>query len=211
MTNALFDGLLMVVSLAGAFRFFALRDRPGLDFACGALLIVAAAALLGTIRYAGVTPPMLVVAHETVSTMAGILAPSWAIAAIVILLRGEPGRVAHAVLWLVPAIIVPLGVAEPTAAVGSIYAQMASLVMLVMMLAAGIVLALRSHVMAGAGLAVGAAGYAVAALSTLGFFGLGPSDALNLFHGGVTIWAAGLSIGLMAADAVKQRDLAHSQ
>ena len=211
MIEAFFDGLLMVVSLAGALRFFALRDRPGLDFACGALLIVAAAALLGTIRYAGVAPHMLVVAHETVSTMAGILAPSWTIAAVVILLRGEPGKAAHAVLWLVPAIIVPLGVIEATATVGAIYAQVASLVMLVMMLAAGIMLAMRGSVLAGAGFTVGAAGYAVAALSTLGFLGLGPSASLDLFHGCIAIWAAGLSLGLMTADAVKRRAVQHSQ
>lgn len=210
-TNALFEALLMIVSLTGAMKLFTLRDRPGLDFACAALLIVVAATLLGAIRYGGVSAPMLVAAHETVSLMATILAPSWVIACIVVLLRGEPGKAALAVLWLLPAIVVPLGVAEATAEIGSIYAQMAGLVMMVLMLAAGVMLAVRGSAAAGAAFVLGSAGYAGAALSIMGFFGLSASAAMDLYHASLSVWAAGLAFGALAVDAIKRRDTSHSQ
>ena len=210
MTNTLFEIVLMLAALVGAVRLFGHRDRPGLDFVCAALLIVVPAAFFGAIRYGGYPTHLVVLANETISLMAMILGPSWTIAAIVILLRGQPGRMALGVLWLLPAIIVPLAVAEATAPVGDIYAQMASLVMLVLMLAAGIVIAIRGSVAAGAGFIVGAAGYAGAALASMGFYGLSASTSMDVFHIGLAIWAAGLAYGALATDAVKRRDEAHS-
>ena len=209
MTNVLFEILLMLVALIGAVRLFMLRDRPGLDFACAALLIVVPATFFGAIRYGGYPTHLVVLANETISLMAMILGPSWAIASILVLLRGEPGKAATVVLWLLPAIIVPLSVAEATAEVGQIYAQMAGLVMLVLMLAAGIVLAVRGGMAAGAALIVGAAGYATAALSTMGFFGLSASTSMDLFHASLAVWAAGLAYGVLTADAIKRREEAH--
>lgn len=199
MNNAIFEALLTAVTLYGASKLYAIRARPGAMFGAAALLCVTAAASFGILRYGGVTAGAIVAANDNLAILATIVAPSWTIAALLPALRGGQGALSVAAWWLVPAAIVVLAFLPATTEIGEIYAQAIGLGMLLAMLMAAISLALRGDGAAGAALALGAVSYGVAAFAAMGAFGFEESAALDLFHAGICVWAAGLAFGLIRA------------
>lgn len=196
-SNALFDGLLALTALWGAMRLYRLRASPGMAFGAAALASVFLAALFGTLRYGGVEAVTGI--NDALSAISAIVAPSWAIAAVLLAFRGAADAARSVVLWAVPAIVAVLSFLPQTAMLGEAYAQIVGLAMLGVLVGAGVIAAMRGRTWAGAALAISAAGYALAALAMLGVFGGPEHAALDIFHIGIAIWAGVFAWGLPQA------------
>lgn len=193
----LFDGVLALVALWGAMRLHGGRARPGMMFGAAALMSVFLAAAFGTLRYGGIEAAAG--ANDRLSAIAAILGPSWAVAAMLAAFRGAPDKGRRMLLWFLPVAIAVLGFQEPTALVAEIYAQIAGLAMLCVLVGAGAYCAVKGRPWPGAALALSAPGYALAALAMLGVFGAPETVALNTFHIGIAIWAGAFAWGLPKA------------
>ncbi|PKQ09142.1 MAG: hypothetical protein CVT73_04100 [Alphaproteobacteria bacterium HGW-Alphaproteobacteria-12] len=198
-SNSFFDGLLALAALWGAMRFYAMRQRDGMRFGAAALAIVFLASLFGVLRYGGVTAAPIVAANDGLSLIAAIAAPTWAIAAILLAFRGGQNRARLAILWIVPVAVAVLAFLPATAMLGEVYSQIAGLAMVVMLVGAGVIAAIRNKTVAGVALAFSAAGYALAALVALNVFDQPDATALDIFHIGIAVWAAAFAFGLTAA------------
>lgn len=194
-----FDGILALVALWGTMRLYSERARPGMVFGAAALFSVFLAAAFGTLRYAGLDAVPIVTANDRLSAISAIVAPTWAIAAVLTGFRGEPDRGRRTVLWGLAIAIAVLSFFPATAMMTEIYAQIAGLAMLCVLVGAGALAAIRGNAWPGAALAVSAAGYAFAALAMLGVFGTAETAALNTFHIGIAIWAGAFAWGLPGA------------
>lgn len=196
---AFFDGVLALVALWGTMRLYGERVRPGMVFGAAALFTVFLAAIFGTFRHAGLDAVRIVTANDRLSAISAIVAPTWAIAAVLMGFRGEPDRGRRTVLWGLAIAIAVLSFFPSTAMMTEIYAQIAGLAMLCVLVGAGALAAIRGNAWPGAALAVSAAGYAFAALAMLGVFGDAETAALNTFHIGIAIWAGAFAWGLPGA------------
>lgn len=196
-STAFFDGVLALVALWGAMRLCGERSRPGMLFGAAALFAVFLAAAFGTLRYAGLDAVSGI--NDALSLISAIVSPSWAIAAAIFAFRGTQDGTRIAVLWIVPVIVAVLAFLPPTMLLGQVYAQIAGLAMLCVLVGAGVIAAIRGRAWPGAALAIAAAGYAMASLAILGVFGNTDVAMLDTFHIGIAIWAGAFAWGLPRA------------
>ena len=201
-STALLNGVLALVALWGAMRLYGERSRPGMLFGVAALFTVFLAAIFGTFRHAGLDAVNGI--DDGLSTISAIVSPSWAIAAAIFAFRGvqpeiSPGGARLAVLWMVPAVVAVLAFLPPTMLLGQVYAQIAGLAMLCVLVGAGVIAAIKGRAWPGAALAIAAAGYAMASLAMLGVFGNTEVAMLGAFQTGMTVWAGAFAWGLPGA------------
>lgn len=192
-----FDGVLALVALWGAMRLYGERARPGMIFGAVALFSVFIAAVFGTLRYAGLDTVAGI--NDGLSLISAIVAPTWAIAAAIFIFRGGQDKARTGVLWIMPIAIAALAFLPQTALLGETYAQIAGLAMVCVLVGVSILAAIKGRTWPGAALAISAAGYAFAALATLGVAGGTEVAALNSFHIGIAIWAGAFAWGLPEA------------
>ncbi|MAM93973.1 hypothetical protein [Parvibaculum sp.] len=192
-----FDGVLALVALWGAMRLYGERARPGMIFGAVALFSVFIAAVFGTLRYAGLDTVAGI--NDGLSLISAIVAPTWAITAAIFIFRGGQDKARTGVLWIVPIAIAALAFLPQTALLGETYAQIAGLAMVCVLVGVSILAAIKGRTWPGAALAISAAGYAFAALATLGVAGGTEVAALNSFHIGIAIWAGAFARGLPEA------------
>lgn len=196
-STALLNGVLALVALWGAMRLYGERVRPGMLFGAAALFTVFLAAIFGTFRHAGLDAVNGI--DDGLSTISAIVSPSWAIAAAIFAFRGVQDGTRIAVLWIVPVIVAVLAFLPQTMLLGQVYAQIAGLAMLCVLVGAGVIAAIKVRAWPGAALAIAAAGYAMASLAMLGVFGNTEVAMLGAFQTGMTVWAGAFAWGLPGA------------